>query len=106
MKVFQEYEKFVAYAFTRPDSSKIPGLLERYGISAKTLTINSVIFSGMYFLILFILDEAETLQEYSETVYALTTLASITSGFVLFEWRQIHLFGSIDAFQNIIESRT
>lgn len=105
MKVFKEYEKFVAYAFTRPDPTKAPNLLQKYGINLRTIPIYAITIFGWILLIAFLLDRVQTLQDYSETIYALTTLASTTSALAIFEWQQKQLFGLIDKFESIIKPR-
>lgn len=101
MKIFREFEKGVSYAFTRPN----PIQPQRYGINYKTIPIFAISVFGWIGLLFFFYDEVETVEQYSETIYALNTVACITSVFAIFDRKQKEMFKLIDMFEDIIKAR-
>lgn len=92
MRVFQEYQKFLTYAIVRPDSTT-PDFLRKFNLNLKTLPIYLITSLAWGCLVAYLYDEARTFQEYSETFYALTTLASTTTALKIFEWKKTNFLG-------------
>lgn len=105
MKVFRAFEKHVSYALTRPDPTQSPSSLQSYGINLRTIPIYIMSALVWISLLCFLYDGVETLEEYSITIYALTTVAGITILLRLFEWKRKEMFRLIDEFEKIIEAR-
>lgn len=114
MKIFQGYEKCLAFAFVRPELKKqcrhptfiaMAFNLIPKNINLKTLRFYCLGISSGILLVLFSFFDARTFQEYSETAYGVASVTFVVVGMMQFESRQVELFKLIDDTGNIIEER-
>lgn len=104
MKVFQTYEKIFAYAIVRhPETQN--GFLYKWFIILKAPFINCTTTFAWIALIIYLIRDARTFQEFSETIYASVTLASTMFALSVYFVKSMEFFTLIDNFQQVIEMR-
>lgn len=95
MKVLQTFQKTLSFVVTRDAS-----------ISAfNYIWVGSFFLFGMIFMVLFLLLQAETFQDYSETFYPLFTILIDTCIILIYLSRKTKIFALIDELETIIEQR-
>lgn len=114
MKVLRTFEKCLAFLYIRPELEpnrrfpkpifKILNIVRKV-INPRTLHIHVLTINICVSFVLFLYLEARTFQEYSETIYATSILASVNAGIKLFEFGQTKIFRLIDNFGDAIRKR-
>lgn len=103
MKVFQTYERIFAYAIVRPEIAKTR--FEKLFNNSKVLFVNLLSLYAWSCLLIFFTNNVKTFREYSETIYALSTIATTMFCVKIYEWKKMELFQLVDNFGNVIETR-
>lgn len=96
MKVLQVYQGTLSFVITRDDngikSFRYIGILSVYGF-------------GVISLIQFLISEAQTFQDYSESVYPLSTILTDFFVVIIYVWKKEQIFKLVDDLENAIEER-
>lgn len=101
MKLFQEYERSVAFFLFSRDNLDFEGFRTRFKIIFSFVTIGG----GVSLTGLFMILEAESFQEYSEAFYPfITMLVNLEGLFYSFAIRR-KIYNTIDSIEMIIDSR-
>lgn len=115
MKILQTLEHELRYIYVRTDlegrehsSDSIKKCFRLVGkvFNPKTLLFYTTAFISEVGLFLFLCWGAETLQDYSETAYAMSILLVTAFGVKQFEWEKIQLFKLFDDFESVVNKRT
>lgn len=103
MKVFHTFEKQFAYAIVRATESDFgyQNFFNRY----KHLLIILLKFCACVPLVQVFFVRDFNVQEYTETIYALTTTSGMAVMLKMFECRKQQIFGMIDSFTEMVEER-
>lgn len=101
MKVLKTYEKLFAYGVIRPELRKTPS--QKFLANLKVPFINLLTAYGWMSLLIYVIKYAEEFREYSESIYALTTLATTIFGLTMFHLKKIGQFKLIDEFKYVME---
>lgn len=103
MKVFQTYEKIFAYAIVRPGiaNTRFKKLINH----SKVLFVNFISMYAWSCLLVFFSYNVQTFREYSETIYALSTIATTMFCVKIYDWKKMELFRLVDNFGDVIETR-
>lgn len=112
MKIFQVYQQFIAYFIVRDEVRKIKPLssvdmksFQHNNISWKNAAVyfEMTLASGLF--IVYINQCAKTFQEFSETIYAITTLNAGIFAMIIFELNKENIFELIDSLEVTINDR-
>lgn len=101
MKVFETYEMIFAYGVIRPELLKTSS--QKLIAHLKVPFINITTGFSWFFLIVYVIKDAQEFREYSESIYALTTLGTTMFGLTIFDWKKIGQFKLIDDFKFVLE---
>lgn len=104
MKVLQTFQKTLSFVVTR-DAPHETSRIQKFISAFNYLWVGSFFLFGMLFMVLFLLLEAQTFQDYSETFYPLFTLLIDSCIISIYLSRKTKIFALIDELENIIEQR-
>lgn len=115
MKILQMYQNFLTYVIVRDESTanipilssmvKVPDFIQKNFVTLKNLWVYSMMVSGVFCLLVFLSNDAQTFQEFSETIYAISTLICCFVVIRIFEVNKTHIFALIDNFEKTIDTR-
>lgn len=101
MRVFETYEKIFTYGVIRPELLKTSS--QKFFARLKVPFINLTTAYGWFAVCIYVIKDAQEFREYSESVYALTTLATTMFGLTIFDWKKMGQFKLIDDFKFVME---
>lgn len=101
MRVFETYEKIFTYGVIRPELLMTPS--QKWFANLKVPFINMTTGIAWILLLTFVIKDAQEFREYSESIYALSTLATTIFGLSIFDWKKMGQFKLIDDFKYVIE---
>lgn len=104
MKVLQTLQKTLSFIIVR-DATEKTTFIQKCLSVFNYIWVGSCFFFGIILLILFLFLEAETLQDYSETIYPLVTISIDAVILLIHLSRKSKIFTLIDNLENIIENR-
>lgn len=115
MKILQMYQNFLTYVIVRDESTannpihssmvKVPDFIQKNFVTLKNLWVYLMMVSGVFCLLVFLSNDAQTFQEFSETIYAISTLICCFVVIRIFEVNKTHIFALIDNFEKTIDTR-
>lgn len=103
MRIFQTYEDILTYAVVRPGMAK--NRQQKWINKLKLPFIQNLCLFAFYAMCMFVIHYAETSQEFSESIYALTTIATGIFMLTILSSKRKQHFDLIDNIQKAIEMR-
>lgn len=113
MKIFKMFQEMIEFAFFRDESSKVSsiqsngtcGVFRVLWIRYKNFTLCYMVLFGAFYQIMFIIFQARTFPEFSESIYSLLTLVITTTATRTFYVKQHQIFSIINRLEEVIEKR-
>lgn len=103
MKVFGTFETIFGFFAVRPELAQT--WRQKWMNTLTIPFINLILAEGSILLLIYLITDAATFQEFSETVYGLVTLVTVIFGLTIYYSNSEQMFKLNDDFQSAIEMR-
>lgn len=104
IKILQTYQKTLSHIIVH-DTALDNSRMQKYTNALKQTLAISSLGLGLVFMTLFVIFEAETVQDFSDSFYAMSTIAVNVPIVAIYVWRKKKVFELIDRLEDAIATR-